>query len=89
MKKSMKQDPLKDKGDIPEQWRYVERHVPGCYDAWQTLGLSSEGVKLGVTGRPSRIVAFDAGCYQAGHIECRCRQFADGVWSPLARVVKL
>lgn len=65
----------------PEKWRFVEKHVPGCFFAWvQTVDIRTEGMTFGITGRPSRVVAVDDGCYRSGYIGCRCHVFADGTW---------
>lgn len=65
----------------PEKWRFVEKHVPGCFSAWaQTVGIITEGMTFGITGKPSRVVAVDDGCYRPGYIGCRCRVFSEGTW---------
>lgn len=65
----------------PEKWCYVEKYVPGCFFAWvQTVGIRTEGMTLGITGKPSRVNATDEGCYQPGYTGCRCYVFFGGTW---------
>ena len=65
----------------PEKWRYVEKYVPGCFFAWvQTVGIRTEGMTLGITGKPPRVNATDEGCYQPGYTGCRCYVFFGGTW---------
>lgn len=65
----------------PKKWRFVEKNVPGCFVAWvATVGIRTEGLTLGVTGKPSRVIAFDEGCYLPGYAACRCHVFSGGTW---------
>jgi hypothetical protein len=65
----------------PEQWRFVEKSVPGCFAAWvATVGIRTEGLTLGVTGKPSRVNAIDESCYLPGYTACRCHVFSGGTW---------
>jgi hypothetical protein len=65
----------------PEKWRFVEGKVPGCFAAWaETVGLRTESITLGVTGKPPRVVAFDEDCYLPGYTACKCHVFSGGIW---------
>jgi hypothetical protein len=65
----------------PEEWCFVEKQVPGCFSAWvETVGIRTEGMTFGVTGKPSRVIATDEGCYRPGYTGCRCRVFSGGTW---------
>ena len=65
----------------PEKWQFVEKNVPGCFAAWaETVGLRIEGMTLGVTGKPPRVIALDEGCYLPGYTACRCHVFSGGTW---------
>ena len=71
---------------VPAQWRFVEKHAPGAWASWVSgVGLPSESFSLGITGKPSIVVATHLQCRHDS--SCECRIFEYGGWKMRSRTV--
>lgn len=67
---------------LPDVWRFVEKHVPGAYAAWERdVGDPVMDGELGISGKPWEVSYHEERCWWSRCYICtRCRRYRGGMW---------